>query len=79
MLLQMTAKIRFQRNFLVSLDPSDILGSFFQLLSQSGSSSDPYYSSSVIDRPPFYLDPSTNLLQGVVGGGGSYSFQVIER
>jgi len=63
----------------VSLDPSNILGSFFQLLSESGSSSDPYYSNSGNDQPPFYLDPSTNLFQNVYGGGGSYSYQVIYR
>ena len=57
----------------VSLDSSDILGSFFQLLSNPGPSGGSSY-----DRPPFYLDPSTNLFQNNFGGsgGGTYSQQV---
>ncbi len=54
----------------MSLDSSDILGSFFQLLSQAGSSQ-----SSTYDPPPFYLDPSTNLFQNFVGGDGTYTFK----
>ena len=51
----------------MSLDPTDILGTFFQLLSEASSSS------SSQSGLPFYLDSSKNLFQNTNNASGSVS------